>query len=1003
MLAFRNKESIALLICIVFLCVAGVLWAGGKKEDRLSQARELIEERRYNQAIQILAVVMRTEPEKFDVAQQLLNKIRKAKKEYNDKYQELLNLYTQEELDMDRAYEIFQEMEELDQSPNKATAEAFENARQTAVFVYNNNRFEQIMQQGLEALQEGDYWGAVENYLTGFDLYIEEYNRRDYGTLVENRVEDLRSQLSARAGEFTDTENSYTSILSNETEFIEENNIDALQQELQRFSSLLISFEEIRREVIRIAVSLEEQNQEIQEGGNREEFHLTFLNRLALGRDATEQPEGITGAIDLAWRGSINQFEQDLVEAYTNAYSQAKTRYTARELSAADENFEQAREYGLQTIELLTLWETRIKLQQGLTIPEEMKSRVEQKLPVLQQATAIVESSKTYTEIIPYVRTLPQRQQELGEIAVVEEVRTVREELVDIIQEVQSLQTRWQEETTYYQRAEENGLGGEPALEVTSATEETLARVVSEAQGVEINSVDRIAQLEYEPIYDEFERQKSARQDGLTLLTGYEKTMGEGETQETIEVQNPRESRNVFQSVEDTLAELEDRTRNLVEGLTGEKQYVRESDAIQEQIQNGRELIEQIQELSSKVGEHLAKANEQIELANKLKNEADYRISQARQALENNNFDQAREHLRIAGERYYRSLEVQEDPQLRQESDELINSLGEQINTAENNLIVREVRDLIEQGKQYYSQENYADAERVFQKAQNRWKVTHVENKPEIDYWLGIVRVALNVKSGRTINEKDPLYPEMSQLLNLAREDFLQGKQLVEDGKEGQAEQYFEEAEQKILYVKIPFPLNREASILSLRIEKYRNLENFEVLFRDKFQKAREKLSTNPQEAYIELQDLEAINPDFPGLDQAIYQAELELGIRVPPPDPEKIAKSNELYQKAYEIVQSNVRSQYPIALEYLNNAIKLTPNSQKVTNLLDRIEAELGGRTTTVLSSIAQEKYKQAEQEYLEGNYYEALRIVSNLMKDEQNSQYPPLLELKRRIESKI
>jgi tetratricopeptide (TPR) repeat protein len=390
-------------------------------------------------------------------------------------------------------------------------------------------------------------------------------------------------------------------------------------------------------------------------------------------------------------------------------------------------------------------------------------------------------------------------------------------------------------------------------------------------------------------------------------------------------------------------------------------------------------------------------------LAEKYKSEAFFRVEQAEEALANNEFDRARDQLRIAGERFDRSLEVQEDPELKEERDNLIANLGDEINTAENNLIVAEVRELIEQGKAYYAQESYAQAERVFQKAQSRWKVTHVENKPEIEYWLGIIRIALNVKSGRVIDETDPLYAEMSRLINLAKEDFNRGRELVEQGREEAAAEYFEQAEKKILYVKIPFPLNREASVLALRIEKFRNLDNFETLFRQKFVEARNKLQTNPQEAYIELQDLEAINPDFPGIASAIYDAEIKLGIRIPPPDPAKIRESNELYERAFAIVQSNVRSQFPIALEYLNQAIKLTPDSQKVTNLLDRIEAELGGRTTTVLASTAQQQYKLAEEKYLEGSYYEALRIVNSLMKDEKSSQYPPLLELKRRIESKI
>jgi hypothetical protein len=263
--------------------------------------------------------------------------------------------------------------------------------------------------------------------------------------------------------------------------------------------------------------------------------------------------------------------------------------------------------------------------------------------------------------------------------------------------------------------------------------------------------------------------------------------------------------------------------------------------------------------------------------------------------------------------------------------------------------------------------------------------------------------VALYVQSGRVIEETDPLFSEMSQLLNLARENYLEGRRLAERGQQQQALEYFEDAEKNLLYVKIPFPLNKEASVLSLRILQYKNPGEFEELFQKKFNESLAQINTNPQQAYIDLKDLEALRPNYPGMQNAIYRTEIELGMRIPPPDPEKQRQADQLYGRALQIVQGGVRAQFPIAQEYLNQALKLTPQNQQVTTLLDRVEAEMGGRTTTVLSNAAQQQYRLAEEKYIEGNYFEALRIVNNLLKDEQSSQYPPLLELKRRIESKI
>ena len=97
------------------------------------------------------------------------------------------------------------------------------------------------------------------------------------------------------------------------------------------------------------------------------------------------------------------------------------------------------------------------------------------------------------------------------------------------------------------------------------------------------------------------------------------------------------------------------------------------------------------------------------------------------------------------------------------------------------------------------------------------------------------------------------------------------------------------------------------------------------------------------------------------------------------------------------------MKSNYPSALEYLKKAFVLNPDNDKITVLKDRVQAEMGGNTTVVLSKHAQEQFRLAEQEYINGNYYAAFAIVHKLLQDKKNRNYYPLLELKRRIDSKI
>jgi tetratricopeptide (TPR) repeat protein len=149
--------------------------------------------------------------------------------------------------------------------------------------------------------------------------------------------------------------------------------------------------------------------------------------------------------------------------------------------------------------------------------------------------------------------------------------------------------------------------------------------------------------------------------------------------------------------------------------------------------------------------------------------------------------------------------------------------------------------------------------------------------------------------------------------------------------------------------------------------------------------------------------DLSEINPRYPGLQTAIAKAEIDLGLRLPPPDTRALQRSTELAASAKRIVDANIRSQFPVALEQLNEALKLNPNNEQAVTLKDRIQTDVGGQASVVLTSASEREYQRAVQELQRGNTIVALAIVEQLLQDPRNRNAPRIIELQRRIQSRL
>ncbi len=415
---------------------------------------------------------------------------------------------------------------------------------------------------------------------------------------------------------------------------------------------------------------------------------------------------------------------------------------------------------------------------------------------------------------------------------------------------------------------------------------------------------------------------------------------------------------------------------------------------------NLNDILSDLDKLTERVDELTDIAREKVFSSYRFRQEGERRLDETRTLIRQENYSAAKIKLEQASQRFEQALALLEDPSFRIVSENEVSALSLQIHSGENSLVVQEVRQSLIKARRLYLQSDFASANDVLVRARIRWADTNSEPNPEVEYWLELSGSAISVNSKRVISETDPLYSEMNQYLSKAQTDFLKAKELLEAGNKTEAEKYFESTEQSILRVQQFYPLNETARILSFQISQYRDPEAFKEVFKINVQNAMSLLKTNPQKAYIDLKALESIDPDFSGLQAAILEAEYASGLRVKPPDTEKLNKSRELFEKAYAIISRNVKSEYGVALVYLDEAIRLNPENSEAVVLKDRISAETNGTAGDVLSASDQQLYLDAVNEFAAGNYLKARIIVETLLKNPDNRNNTKLLQLQNRIE---
>ena len=1003
----HNNGFKTVLITILFLVLIPVTAAAsGTREDRLDEAEILIDAREYNEALLVLTDILKKDPERLDDVQGLLERIRVEKELYNDKYEELLETYGGDEVEA--AYPIIKELEEMDPNPNEATRISLVLARETAGFVFNNNRWVDIMERASERILAEEYAESVQIYTEGFDLSRDIFLDSGYGNVVVNEINSRAGDMAELSTELIDLfpvlKNQQTALSS----VFELRNLNEYVDSLDSFYPDMERAVEIREELKDTAdyFIVQEQNIRRNSGDNKEVHYLIYMDRLLNGRTTVDELEGITGSIELYWNSLYSDIAGNNYQLSADYYDRALGEYRAGSLNAAESIFREAITAASNASRLITFGEQYFESDSQFERPgmllydrDELQKEafiITQRHDTSESFLTVIDEERKVAEILNRIQTAEQSETLPDEGPL---LKTELQTEAGIVEDLfNSSEDRLEQVKATAGEDEEYA----EAVESASLPSEEYRLLAGRLLEAEINLSAGIFNIDLQQLQSDYLAAEADVEEGTALIEGVADEAGqpvEGE-EFTVTYKYPDQALQQLLAVERSVNTLIENLDSLDERILAERPGIRSGEPVAAVSDDSADLMEKSRLLLTQAVSLGDVAREQIFTAEKLKQEGERRIEDSKLLTQKAQFAAAKERLEQAAGKFDESLSYLEDPVLRKYRDEEIPRLYNEIQVAENNLVVRQVREYLTQGKSYYSQGNFPLAQSVLIKAQSRWSDTNIEPNPEVEYWLTLTQTALSVTSGREIAETDPLYSEMNQYLNQARSDFQSARDELGSGRTTEADVYFVRAEQSILYVQQFFPFNEEARVLNLRISQYRNPQQFNELFRTDFIDARNLISDNPQKAYIDLKDLEAINPNYSGLQAAITEAEYAAGIKVRPPDPAKLQRSTELYNLAYDIVSRNVRSEFSVALTYLNEAINLNPENESAIRLKDRISTDVGGTAVAVMSNADQQRYEEAVSEFTAGNYLKARIIVENLLQNADNQRNPKLIDLKERIE---
>ena len=990
--------------------------------DRLIRLTE------YDEALRQLNIYIEKNPEKFDSAQSRIKRIMHARNQYSILAERLIKLIQTDPGNNKEIYEITAQLEKFEKHPSDQNLQFIADLKKSAEFNYFRALFMEIQNETAAKSKAGDYIGAVEKAKEGFWLYRDNfYEQWESQPEITGAVNKTLADLDLRLQEFE--EKNYLPRLNNIiNDFIKAVRSEQYEQSLNRLAEVEEAFRNynrIRLGIVQAGKELQDQFAEVQklDSDSTDASFLPFMFRFVFGVDSVPD-SGILGAVDSQWNEAVGRMNETVYSVLLKKYSGYETAIDNLLVSEVGKYC--ALDHRVLDIYKIAETDDAHALQNPYShyyaVCDYAQKLCENALRLTLVKNEIITVTENQKNDIAQIKT-----DDSNNAVLIKRLFDSNDKLTALagIKEEQHISSYdWaigaSEDFSGLAKVYESTL--EDIFEKTSA-----ALTGSWAEITDYYSADSIRIYEGALAY--YNSAEKYREGFFTKISDNVIRELNRDISKSIEYQDsfnadPELDFGIVYSYPDISYKVSQYTKSLAEkGIAVLGTYdnvILDNYNSHPQQKENSEIQTFVSEAQNNIGLQRQKLNQlitdsqtqaivaqrQMNASQLARNEADLRFNEAQNALRKEDFETARKKLQDALTKYDEALMNQNDEELRAETDRKLQVLGESIAKAENEIVVREVRDLKTRAKDAYFNGRFDDAEKYLNQAKIRWAVTNVNEDEEITNLLNFVNTAISMKTGREILPSAPQYPEMSQLLNIAYQYFDEGSRKIGEGDRtgGEADLALAlESIQKLQYV---YPLNQEASILTLRINRLLDSKKFNEEFAQKIEMARMmcKNKETQQEGYANLLDYYELDPSYKGLKDLIYQVEIDIGIRQKPVSNTGASRAKKLVADAQKIYSTagNDTAKLQNALSKIDEALALVSDNKEAMALKDKITTKIGGNTSTVLSTEDERLYQLAIQRLQNNNVVGANAIVEQLLKKPQNANSQKIKDLKNKIEAR-
>ena len=972
----KKRFFISLFIC--FLSISA--FSKGSAEEDYATARSLLEESKNTAALQDIINVIENKPESMESGISLARKTMKNQAEFQKTFHELIELLRVDPNNNLKRIAIINKMEILESDMDPDLRAFLDKVKTSSFYAIYRIKFNDLMNEGIKLIEAKKYNDAAKTFIQGFSMYDGEAMDEDKNAQISGILKKEFDLVKSDAKKY---EAAYAEFISDVNKYREKafsSSLSSLENELNALKNSSSRLRNITGSLIRSGASLKQVYlNERKKNVETEESILPFAYRLTIGRDSAKGYEGVEGAMEAGVHEPLYSLADSHWQEIKKLWFESCDTFDFENDISIDKNLSLIDFHLKSLTEIYSVINTRSGSRFGKTVDSQDKKRNS-----LAELNKIMDSTKKYysrflairEKIQPISSSYTGSSDELRDSRN-PKIKTLKAEIQELESMMVSVKKLSESLITY------------------SASDLAKEQEALEAKNsLLLSNMDKARLICYEELA--IINNRSGKKAFAETKQRYDSFMNNKQKTDKI---SPAEARQELLSLKE-IVKLDIRILNNF--IKDTDPSVSESSKVFAENKNGIEkTIASLKNLSGVVETDLANTESTLLKIQLAKNEADLRFEEAKWNLASSNFSAARKNIELSRTRTNDALDLEENLEYRQMTDERLAKLGKEINDTENAVVVKDVRAYLEKAKKDYFNTNFIRAEEALISARSRWAVTHVDPNEEVENWLTIVTTAGTLKTARTIPPSAPLYPQMIQLLNNANQLYLDAEQKIKSGQRSEALNNLNQAKDNIRQVLLIFPYNEIAGQLSLRIDKLIDPVNFNTQFKRKVQAIKNDYKRNSQKSYSELLDLYNIDKNFPGIAALKDEIEIYLGLKFPPPNLKAIADSAELTKSAQAIYRSGNRLSFSIALQQLDSAIKLNPQNITAIQLKDAIQMTMGGAAVIVLSAADETKYQQAVAELQRGNKIIAAALVEQLMQSPNAKNSAKVRELKKRIDA--